>query len=311
MTMVRVVVMLVIACSLFPEPAVAERRPKDPAVAVAWSAGLTSTGAALFAFAQHDVGDREVVGTAVAGLVLLVGPSIGHMYAGEERRGMTSIGVRALALAGVGSVLSDDGERRTDRAVLATSALVLAATIAADLIDAPSAARRAGPLPPGSRPLVRRRPHVLAAGATAGAALLIGAGGYWAWRTERADDPWFAGVAPGLVAGIVAPSAGHFSTGEWRRGATTSIVRGVAIATGAYALTQYVRPNDDPCYPEDDGCPDGNLGETAAAVTIAAGAILVTTIVDVVDAADAGRRVTLTPAPLPGRAPGLVVAGTF
>lgn len=308
MTSARVMVTLAIGCCLLARSAAAER--KDPGTAVAWAVGPALAGAGLAAYASEATGsDRRIAGAAAA-VALIVGPGAGHLYAGETGRGGASIGARALALfaASAGVQLARDGDEEMGNGLLVAGSLGFAATVVADVLDAPSAARRAGDHPRDAEPRVRvsRRPLFVAIGATACAAALIGVGAHAAARTDDRDRRWLV-VAPGLAALAIAPSAGHVYAGEHRRGAVSSIVRGVAIGVGAYGVASFhLAGNDDPVGSGD------NVAIPMALVTVAASTVLGTTVADWVDASEAARRrITVTPAVLPGRAPGLVVAGSF
>lgn len=138
------------------QPAVADDDPEKSA-ALALGLSLLGTGAGVAAlFAASDVDDGEVLG--VAGLAaLVVGPSLGHFYAGEPDRGVRHAAVRlgALATMGAGFALvfsspcafGSENECPETREELGVGIIVAGALLGAgsavySIVDAPLAARR-------------------------------------------------------------------------------------------------------------------------------------------------------------------------
>ncbi len=133
--------------------------PRRPGAATAWAWGATLTGAALVAGGALAL-DRlergamsDIAGGALAGGVVLlaVGPSAGHLYAGERRHAtlatLTRVGGAVIFLAAsmsdtdcVGSSSSCDDGIGLGHVL---GAGLVAGAITYDLVDAPRAARRA------------------------------------------------------------------------------------------------------------------------------------------------------------------------
>jgi hypothetical protein len=153
----RFLVPLLIAATAAPahaQPADASDE-KSPALALALS--LLGTGAGVAAlFAASDVDDGEVVG-ALGVAALVVGPSLGHLYAGEPGRAVRHAGVRlgALAIMGAGLAMvlsspcafgseNECPETREDAGVgiFFAGALLGAGSAVYSIIDAPLAASR-------------------------------------------------------------------------------------------------------------------------------------------------------------------------
>ena len=131
------------------------RDDKSPAVALGLS--LLGTGAGVAAlFAASHVDDGEMVG-ALGVAALVVGPSLGHLYAGEPGRAVRHAGVRlgALAIMGAGLAMvlsspcafgseNECPEIREDAGVglFLAGAFLGAGSAAYSVIDAPLAAAR-------------------------------------------------------------------------------------------------------------------------------------------------------------------------
>jgi len=138
-----------------PSLAADARDDKSPALALGLS--LLGTGAGVAAlFAASDVEDGEIVG-ALGVAALVVGPSLGHIYAGEPGRAVRHAGVRlgALAIMGAGLAMvlsspcafaseNECPETREDAGVgiFFAGALLGAGSAAYSIIDAPLAASR-------------------------------------------------------------------------------------------------------------------------------------------------------------------------
>lgn len=151
-------VIAVTAASAHAQPADATdlQYEKSPGLALALS--LLGTGAGVAAlFAASEVEDGELVGTlGVAALV--VGPSLGHFYAGEPDRGVRHAALRLGAVATMGAGLAlffsspcafgsenECPETREDLGltIFVAGALLGAGSAVYSIIDAPFAARRA------------------------------------------------------------------------------------------------------------------------------------------------------------------------
>jgi hypothetical protein len=136
--------------------------PKSPATATAWAVGTTLAGAGLFlaggALVDHD---EDAAGAAMAtGLVVgAVGPSAGHLYAGEVGHALLSTTARAaggvmmvtgvfmadpidLCFGPADSCPEEEGDD-TGWLIAAAGVALVAGTTVYDLVDAPRAARRA------------------------------------------------------------------------------------------------------------------------------------------------------------------------
>ncbi|MGE0549036.1 MAG: hypothetical protein AB7O24_18755 [Kofleriaceae bacterium] len=139
---------------------------KSPGVAKALSLGTTAAGfavmiAPLFADWSRDT-NNGVVGVGLA--MTLVGPSTGHLYAGEIKRGLIMSALRAGTMgltlyAGHHADFSDreciycnpddypaDSETTKEKLANVTTVVSFAATAVlaiVDMVDAPKAARRA------------------------------------------------------------------------------------------------------------------------------------------------------------------------
>jgi hypothetical protein len=113
---------------------------KSPARAIGHS--LSGTVLPLAA----GIGMSEKHGGAGATLALtgfLVGPSLGHFYAGQTRRAFTGIAIRSASLAGfvAGLALSVDGDG-TYAALGTVSLVVGASSMVVDIVNAGSSASR-------------------------------------------------------------------------------------------------------------------------------------------------------------------------
>jgi hypothetical protein len=141
---------------------------KNPGTALGVSLLGTAAGVGLMmAGAKNDSGALGLVGLAT----VVVGPSFGHFYAGEARRGLTQSAVRAgsfgvmlvggIWLLGDCFLLSDEPcDAGPGPAVLMAAGLVVGTSAAAySIYDAPHAARRQN---------ARARRLVLAPGPMAG-----------------------------------------------------------------------------------------------------------------------------------------------
>lgn len=128
-------------------PAPGENSPaadKSPMLAFGLAAVPTVAGYLLMADMTFYNSDSDRTNWfLVGGGLALVGPSVGHFYAGEVGRGLATIGIRALGggvmLLGVGN---PKGEGTND-GLLAAGAVIVGAATLYDLWDAPRAARRA------------------------------------------------------------------------------------------------------------------------------------------------------------------------
>jgi len=76
--------------------------PKSPTTALALSAGVTAAGLGLFALGDHQHVDAL---SATGALVFAIGPTTGHIYAGQPLS--AGLGVRALGMAAsLGGILT-------------------------------------------------------------------------------------------------------------------------------------------------------------------------------------------------------------
>lgn len=121
----------------------ADRARKRPAVALAAAAGGTALGVGVLALGSLANDERALVPGAV---VLAVGPSLGHLHAGEHRHAIVTSALRGAGMAafalGIVAANSDNAGAEAELLVWGGGGL-LVATTAYDLVDAPFAARRA------------------------------------------------------------------------------------------------------------------------------------------------------------------------
>jgi len=152
------------ALLLLARPALAQEddppAPKRADIALGLSLAGTAAGlAALFAASTDGPADKTPIVVAGIGL-LVVGPSLGHFYAGEPDRALRHVAVRAGALAVMGAGLlvawsspcafgpenDDDCPNTRDQVgvgIFAAGAVLGAGSIAYSIFDAPRAADRA------------------------------------------------------------------------------------------------------------------------------------------------------------------------
>ena len=132
-------------------------RPEQKSPVLALGLSLLGTGAGVAAlFAASHVDDGEIVG-ALGVAALVVGPSLGHIYADEPGRAVRHAGVRlgALAIMGAGLAMvlsspcafgseNECPETREDAGVgiFFAGALLGAGSAVYSIIDAPLAASR-------------------------------------------------------------------------------------------------------------------------------------------------------------------------
>jgi len=131
----------------------ASRAPKSPAAALAWSlAGTTAPTAIGVVLVLASGGDGSPA-QAGGGLIFaggLVGPSLGHFYAGRSGRGAATIGLRILLVTGTAAALTKaciycyPSTRHSEAAaLLGLAGLGLtAASVIYDVATAPGSARR-------------------------------------------------------------------------------------------------------------------------------------------------------------------------
>jgi len=159
LTRFRLAVTLLVAAP----PAVARAEPVDqPSTAnptIALGLALAGTAAGATALYAATASDSAPIGLAGIGL-LVVGPSLGHFYAGEPGRAVRHAAVRTGAVAIIGAGLlvawsspcafgpeNDDGcahDHRNDIGVglIASGAALGVASAVYSIIDAPRAAHR-------------------------------------------------------------------------------------------------------------------------------------------------------------------------
>jgi hypothetical protein len=135
-----------------PAPPPAELPHKDEATATMLAIGGTAVGVlALYAGGHNE--SEGLLWLGIAGLT--VGPSAGHIYAGENGHalgasllragGMLMFGLGVIALVSSGDCIDDapcDGGNGGGEALLWVGGLTFAVTTLYDIIDASSAARR-------------------------------------------------------------------------------------------------------------------------------------------------------------------------
>jgi len=112
-------------------------------------------GFTMTALVERKEGEATIAGVVVAGTGVVIGPSIGHFYAGETGHALGTSGLRLLAFGntfglGLLGLVTMYGGNRQDSApgwmLLGMAGISGAAglgLVAYDLVDAPSAARRA------------------------------------------------------------------------------------------------------------------------------------------------------------------------
>ena len=134
---------------------------KSPWIAFGLSAATTVVGGYILAVlptnGEHSDAYKATWATVGLGM-MTVGPSMGHVYAGDNKRAALMTGLRALAIAGaalsaphvdlcVGCWREHGSEPEPDNdvagAVMAASVLTFIGTSIFELYDAPAAARRA------------------------------------------------------------------------------------------------------------------------------------------------------------------------
>ena len=131
-------------------PAVEPADDKSPGVAMGLALGGTALPiAAFFAAGDGDDGALVLVGLGA----LIIGPSMGHFYAGETQTGLVHAGVRAgsmgLMLAGAIALLDEcgwEGESECNETpgtmMLVGGGILLVGSTIYSIIDAPLAAHR-------------------------------------------------------------------------------------------------------------------------------------------------------------------------
>jgi hypothetical protein len=121
---------------------------KDPVTATLLSLGVTAAGYGLLYAAEHT--DNATLAWTGVGVTLL-GPSAGHIYAGENRHAIITTGVRtaavAVAVAGVAMSLcfdscNDNSNEDAGGALMLLGASAYVVTAVYDLYDAHRAAER-------------------------------------------------------------------------------------------------------------------------------------------------------------------------
>jgi hypothetical protein len=128
---------------------VEERMPgtKSGTTALLWSfLGTAAPAAACLPFVwapnKGGLGDAAAVGLAGA---LLVGPSLGHFYAGRPGRAFAGVGLRTLAGAavavGLAAGISEGGSTEGSNALAAVGAVVGGAVVVWDIVSAPKSAK--------------------------------------------------------------------------------------------------------------------------------------------------------------------------
>jgi hypothetical protein len=116
---------------------------KSGATAFAWSFLGTALplGAAL-ALSSDDVNGQVVAGFTMVG-ALVLGPSLGHFYAGRSGRALTGIGLRTLALAGLtaGAAATWNGDSDAGSAAAYAGVALGGALVLWDIVRAPHSAK--------------------------------------------------------------------------------------------------------------------------------------------------------------------------
>jgi hypothetical protein len=118
---------------------------KSGTTAFLWSFLGTAVPAVPAALLTWDAsGDSPLPGIVLVG-ALLIGPSLGHFYAARPGRAFAGIGIRALggvgvALGGLAATSEGDVSSGTE-AVAIIGGIVVAASLAWDIIEAPHSAR--------------------------------------------------------------------------------------------------------------------------------------------------------------------------
>jgi hypothetical protein len=116
---------------------------KSGTTAFAWSFFGTALpiGAAL-AMSSDDVDDQVVAGFTMIG-ALVLGPSLGHFYAGRSGRALTGIGLRTLALAGLtaGAAATWNGDSDAGSAAAYAGVALGGAVVLWDIVRAPHSAK--------------------------------------------------------------------------------------------------------------------------------------------------------------------------
>lgn len=156
--MIRMTGALLMLSLLTSPPAVgqttAERGPKSETAALVWSLAGTlvpaAAGGVILAFGSRSEGSEGSEAVPILLLIAgpLIGPSLGHMYAGRTGRGLATIGLRAaLSAGGLLAALaicpiecSTDESDQAGTVFLAAAGLV-AASMVYDVVRAPASAR--------------------------------------------------------------------------------------------------------------------------------------------------------------------------
>ena len=120
---------------------------KTPTTALAWSLLGTAIPLGIGIAAesgQSDKSDKSVVPALVILESFLIGPSMGHFYAGRSRRAWEGIGCRAVAVGGLALALvpSDNDSLGLESVVLGVTCVFLGvASVIFDIVKAPNSAR--------------------------------------------------------------------------------------------------------------------------------------------------------------------------
>jgi hypothetical protein len=134
-------------------------RIRIPAVApqeTPWDRGELSEGTAVLLSTAATVLPFVAAGPGIFAGVML-GPSLGHFYAGNARRGVLGILVRSATLVATGALIANDESSNYNNAVaiLATGALAIGVEAVVDILSTRNSVREAN----RDRPLVvARRP---------------------------------------------------------------------------------------------------------------------------------------------------------
>jgi len=154
-----VVLLLALSSSAVAQPALTPPAPlpelpdKDPGTATMLAIGGTALGfVSLYAAGRTDSPGLGWTGVAL----LVVGPSAGHIYAGESghatKTSLVRVGAMLTAFVGLISLVSEDtdcidactgDDKSTAETLLWVGGLTYVATALYDIADAPSAAHRA------------------------------------------------------------------------------------------------------------------------------------------------------------------------
>lgn len=153
----RLFALVLLACVVIPRAARADEErapePASPGIALALATGMTGAAGVVYLVAAEADDDRvKVASVLTATTLMVIGPSAGHLYAGDsgEAVGMSLVRAGGLGVAFYGfsrmvDDLDDCAEACGDHGLLvAVGGLgIWSAAAIYDLIDAPRAAARA------------------------------------------------------------------------------------------------------------------------------------------------------------------------